>query len=450
MWLWRELYNLNYMNIDWIQQHPYTCTLPFSNFGINLEFDGQRAPELQKTYLRKSCCCQLQDDGDPDAIQKVKQNIQKNLPSKQCVRCYESEKTTGSSERTFSLINASIEQINDFIPVDNCKEFNLSVKFSNLCNLACRSCSPTFSSKYAVTHNLKVPEKLYQDIGLDIEIWELITGTIIDKINQGKIVSINLFGGESFMQPGAIKLLTWLEQQDLCKKINLHVATNGTHLPESVVGFFSKFLHVQIAVSIDSIRENFEYVRWPAKFENIEQNLSTLLKLKNNSNLSMVIKPLWNLNNIFYINDYLDWWQQWFEKHNVSDIPITNVMMYRPHHMTIQNLPVEYRQPLLSILSKAISHKIFLNSVHESLLHFLNGMCDFLDTENSVYDQFELFLLDTAKHDLANKTLMKYGNEKFYNQLSVHHQQLLQDFYSDQSKNQLPSMQKTIYQNLPL
>ena len=438
------------MDIDWIQQHPYTCLLPFSNFGINLEFDGQRTPEFQKTYFRKSCCCQLQDNGASDAIQKVKQNIQQGLPSKQCVRCYESEKTTGSSERTFSLINASHEQINDILPVDNFKEFNLSIKFSNLCNLACRSCSPTFSSKYATVHNLQVPEKLYRDIGQDPEVWKLITDIIVDKINQEKIVTINLFGGESFIQPGAIKLLTWLEQQDFCNKINLHVTTNGTQLPDSVINFFPKFLHVQIAISIDSIGENFEYVRWPAKFETVEGTLDKLLKLKNNSNLSMVIQPLWNLNNIFYIQDYLDWWHTWFNKHNVQDTPISNVMMYRPHHMTIQNLPVEYRQSLLTVLEQARSHELFSNHIHESLLHFLNGMIEFLNTENLVYNQFELYLLDTAKHDLVNKTLMKQGNKKFYNQLTLQHQQLLEAFYLNTSDNQLPIEQKTIYQNLPL
>jgi len=432
------------MDVTWIQQNPYMCVLPFSNFGINLEFDGQRTPALQKTYLRKSCCCQLQDAGDPTAIQKVQQNIQQGLPSKQCNRCYESEKITGSSERTFSLINTSPEQLTDF------NEFNLSIKFSNLCNLACRSCSPTFSSKYASVHRIQVPEQLYQDVGDDPLTWKLITDTIVDKINQGKILTVSLFGGESLIQPGVLKLLKWLDQKDLCKKINLQVTTNGTQLPKSVDILFSKFHQVSVAFSIDSIDQNFEYVRWPAKFKTIENTLDTVLSLTRNNNLSIIVQPLWNLNNIFYIEDYLDWWHNWFEKNSIVNIPISNVMMYRPHHMTIQNLPVEYRSSLNKILKSARMHAIFSNPVHKSLLHYLNGMINFLDTQDLVYDQFELFLLDTAKHDRANQTLMKYGNKRLYDQLSNQHRRLLHDFYTDLSATRMPLDQQKIYQGLPL
>jgi hypothetical protein len=112
--------------------------------------------------------------------------------------------------------------------------------------------------------------------------------------------------------------------------------------------------------------------------------------------------------------------------------------------MTIQNLPVEYRPVLNEILKNARAHAIFSNPIHSSLLHFLNGMIDFLDTKELVYDQFELFLFDTAKHDRANNTLMQHGNKKLYDQLTDRHRQVLQDFYTDLSADQLEERMKQI------
>ncbi len=436
--------------LQWAKKNQHVCILPFTNLGINVEFDGQRSPAKQKTYLRKSCCCNLIADSDKTTIDQVKQSVIHGQLDLHCQRCYDSEQQTGSSERTMALISKSSEHFNKFLNSSEVDDCVLSIKFSNLCNLACRSCSPTFSSKYAQVHQLTIPQELFDDISNTPSVWLDITSTIEQRLLKNPAIALSLFGGETLIQPGAKRLFTWLSENSLLGRVKLQITTNLTNLDTSIYNQFTQFQHVHLCASIDSIEENFSYVRWPGKWNQIQENLNKILPEIQKGKILLTIQPLWNLNNIFYIIDYLDWWLSWFESNNIAQVSIKNVTMFRPFHMTIQNLPLEYRNELNKLLKQAVSHAVFKNKQHDSFKHFLLGMIDFLSNKQEIYDQFELFLYDTAKHDCANQTQMQVGNKRFYDILSTKHQQLLQEFQKSSNLKILPIKQQVIYQQLPL
>ena len=148
--------------------------------------------------------------------------------------------------------------------------------------------------------------------------------------------------------------------------------------------------------------------------------------------------------------DYLDWWHAWLKSTTLDQVVIKNVTMFRPFHLTVQNLPLEYRNQLQNLLMQATDHAIFKHYQHESLSNFLNGLIEFLSTDQKIYDQFELFLFDTARHDCATNSQMQIGNKKFYDLLSIKHQQLLEKLQLDPDVKSLPIQQQHIYSQLPL
>ena len=170
------------------------------------------------------------------------------------------------------------------------------------------------------------------------------------------------------------------------------------------------------------------------------------IEFKKKQKHDITVQPLLNLNNIFYIVDIVDWWHDWFTSKSIDCISIDPVMMFRPHHMTVQNLPVQYRADLVKCLQLALIHPMLQNS-QTILKDYLQGVLEFSQTSNTVYDQFELFLFDTARHDLANKTKMHIGNKKFYQLLSNKHKTLLDQFYHRLDSNLLPTEQQRIYRN---
>jgi hypothetical protein len=437
---------------EWIEQNPYVCMLPFNTHGIQVEFNNKLLPEKQKTYLKNTCCCNLivdqTDDVLPDTpinwFNDIQQTIINAEPNARCQRCYKLEAETGSSERVMSLISTPADEIDNFLSKGQVNSVNFKIKFSNLCNLACRSCSPAFSSKYAQVHNLEVPQALNEDIGEVEEVWNFITKSIQHYVKNNGEVFLSIYGGESLIQPGAIKLLSWLYNNHLAPQISLDITTNLTKVESKLIDLLGHFRAVHFAVSIDSVNENYNYVRCPADFNQVKSNLELIHNNINNININL--QPLWNLNNIFYINDYLTHWQDWFDQQNIHNISISNVVMINPFSLTIQNLPVEYRPALVTELEKARNHRIFSNGANLSFKQWIDGMIEFAQSSTVIHNEhghgFEQFLFNTAKHDCANKTQMQTGNKKFYDILSIADRELLASF-----QNGMPIGHYTIYQS---
>ena len=411
--------------IKWINENQHICLNPYTTLHNEINSTGQ---------IQSTCCCNLkQFNGWFDKSSKIndynftdlKSTIEQSVKNSRCQACYNSEKQIGTSERTIGLLSQRPETINRFLDTGAVDHFEFRIKFSNLCNLACKTCQPEFSSKYAQVYNLPVLKELQEDIGNNATFWNELTSQIVNKCQEISHVSVALFGGESFIQPGAVRLIDWLINNNLSDKIILRLTTNFTNLKENIIKNFDKFKFVSICASIDSVNENYGYVRYPEKFSTITDNLNLIIQNKQNTKINFYITPVWSLHNIFYIVDYLDWWHDWFTEHNIYNININNVSMSEPHIMTVQNLPVEYRQDLLSIVLQALTHKIFENPKHTGLKEYLLGLVSFLSSNTTIYDKFTEFLKQTAKDDSLTGLSMSVGNAKFYNILSDAHKQSL-------------------------
>ena len=441
---------------QWVLENPHVCVLPYSVHHMQIEFDGQRDVDKQRTTLRNSCCCNLAVDTKLDSLEAsvdlavdVKKSMAQGQINSRCSQCHSSEKQTGTSERTMALLAMPPDQLTEFVNTHKVPKFTIRIKFSNLCNLACRSCSPTFSSRYAQTHKITVPDTLTKDIGSNSDNWNFITSSIIKYLSTHNSVNITLLGGESTIQPGAIKLIEWIKENDLSNQISLDFTTNMSVSNSSILSKPLPFKKIHVSASIDSVGKNFEYVRWPAQFQTVVDNFDTIIVDLIKQNHEVTIQPLLNLNNIFYINNILDWWHNWFTINNIDCISIDPVMMFRPYHMTVQNLPVQYRVDLVHHLKTALEHPMLITS-HPGLRDYIQGMLSFAQTTEIVYNQFELYLFDTARHDLANGIKMQQGNNRFYQLLSNEHQELLEQFYGALDPDLLPMEQQQIYWNLPL
>lgn len=441
--------------IQWIKDNKHVCIMPYNTHHMQIEFDGQRDINLQQTFFKNSCCCNLSWDKGLDTVAAmighvatdVKTEIAKGKRSARCQVCYDQENQTGSSERTMSLLNASDNHMQTLITDAAFNEFNIRIKFSNLCNLACRSCSPTFSSRYAQLHGITVPAAVTQDIGDDAKTWSYVQDNFEHYLGKYEYINLTLLGGESLIQPGAIKLLQWLEQKNVLDRINLCLTSNFTNFDTKIKTWLGKFNRLQFAASIDSVHENFEYVRSPANFQTVINNLLVLDSMKTNQ-LSLTVQPLINLNNIYYVTEILDFWQALLPnlKHSVEINPVT---MFRPYHMTVQNLPLEYRESVVKILEQAVKHPIWQTGNH-GLEEYLKGLLEFAKSTDEIYNQFELYLYDTVRHDHANKISMQQGNKKFYDCLTTQHKRLYEQYDLGGGLSLLPADQQQIYFNLPL
>jgi hypothetical protein len=373
----------------------------------------------------------------PDAFANIKQQQLNGEWPVACYRCQKEEQNGGQSERVRAFVELPQDRFEQFVKDQTVSEFEFRIKFSNFCSLACRSCMPEESSTYAKITNTKVNDAFEIDISNDDGYWSFITSRIITLTKKTEFFFVHFIGGETLIQPGMIKLLQWMVRRGIAPNVHLRLTTAITVNPSTeLLGLLSMFNSVDINLSIDSVGENYQYVRWPAKFAKIESNLETLiaynapLMVKKGRKIRVpkwkcAVSPVFSLNNIFYIDDWLDYWYQWYQQHGIVFHNYVANMTMQTNHLDVQALPTQYRPNLSAVLKQCLTHPIF-----EAYPTHLAAIYTFLtltiaELENNQYEPelWEKFLRHTAYFDQKTKLSFTEFNERLYNILTADDQE---------------------------
>ncbi len=154
---------------------------------------------------------------------------------------------------------------------------NLHVKFSNLCNLACRMCDPLSSNLlFKEDENFPIRSDLIKDsnnIVRDIPKDSVFYKSILDNLSNLRYVWFS--GGETLLHDEVWEILNQLYSKGYSKNVDLHINTNGTvKLTEQEIQVIQSFKSLNFHVSIDGIDKLGEYIRtnlvWNKWLENFK------------------------------------------------------------------------------------------------------------------------------------------------------------------------------------
>lgn len=181
----------------------------------------------------------------------------------------------------------------------------------DLCNLKCVICGPKNSSSWK------------QEIGIPIVERKVTNNKIWKTLDLSTIRYIHFNGGEPLLSKEHVSFLLDIPHKNL---VSLFYNTNGTILPDSsLLNLWEQFKLVEIYFSIDDIGERFNYQRYPAKWNDVVNNLqffkdkcpvncvfgvNTTLSILNNNNYENLLK--WLSNNFFVnrVNDPVEYQKQ--------------------------------------------------------------------------------------------------------------------------------------------
>jgi radical SAM protein with 4Fe4S-binding SPASM domain len=221
-----------------------------------------------------------------DNMRQLRLNMLNNTPTESCNRCYEQERAG-----FFSMRNSANKHHGHHINlVDNTKEdgtvekFSMiywDVRFSNLCNLRCRSCGPSFSSSWYQDQLKLAPDYSKDHKALifagkyETDLWE----QLIDHIDH--VEQIYFAGGEPIMMDEHYRILEELERR---KKFNVRLIynTNFTQIKlkdRTVFDYWKKFDSVSVGASLDDSFERGEYIRKGTNWADVEQNRTLMLEI---------------------------------------------------------------------------------------------------------------------------------------------------------------------------
>ena len=213
--------------IVWIKRNPHLCRWPWSKEQMN---------SFQDQPVSTPCCNAQIDFSDFGKIGEEKfANIKTSMLAGKldplCTICDTNEQQGMTSERIQGLIDMPWNEINNLLQNHEEEKNYYSIKFSNTCNLACRSCQPSDSTTYAQTFGLPVENF---DLSLDQMAWQTITENIANSARKKETI-VNLLGGETTIQPGLYKFLDFVQTENLSDQIKISLSSNMTAVTKNLL-----------------------------------------------------------------------------------------------------------------------------------------------------------------------------------------------------------------------
>lgn len=258
------------------------CVLPWTHLSMesaNLEY--------------KMCCvtddiipggfsaskCAPEDALGSVAMDEVRKAMMTGKEVEACRVCYEEEKASTRSMRTFYLESGPDRESELVGLVDEEGRFHrppgiehLEVRLGNLCNLKCVMCSPLNSSAYDDY------EEIFGRAVKDRTPVQEINKTQLERIfpTLRNVRQLTFRGGEPLINRRHEELLEYLVATGRSSEVQLTYTTNGTHLPKRLKKDWQKFKRVHLWVSVDGVGESNEFIRYPSRWDQIEKNLGEI------------------------------------------------------------------------------------------------------------------------------------------------------------------------------
>lgn len=258
-------------------------------------------------------------------------NLQ-NKWSSGCVHCKNVEELNSISHRLeyFHKPDPTIVSNNKFVLK------HIELRLDSLCNIACITCNANSSSRWASEEVRMFGKKNTYKNKQDNYDW------LFNEELWKNVETLVLFGGEPLYSKKTEKILSWLVGNEFSKNIVLNFYTNGTFFNNKILENLSKFKLVDIQFSIDGIEENFEIIRWPAKWNDVLENINNYKKL---NNIIISINYLVSILNIFSIEKDFNYLKTITKKVNF------NFLEY-PNYYNIKNLPDIFKQEIIKEIEK--------------------------------------------------------------------------------------------------
>jgi len=229
----------------------------------------------------------LEEIWNSSGMREIRVNMLNNQPSSACNNCYEKEQAGFFSGRMSANKHHGhhIDKIRDTDPDGTLNQFEMvywDIRFSNLCNLKCRSCGHIFSSQwYQDQTTLAGPEWAKKNQVLNYagkhktDMWEQL------KPHLDYVEQIYFAGGEPLLMEEHYNILEELVRRERFD-VRLIYNTNFTHTrlkDRTVFDYWKLFDSVSVGASLDDRGARAEYIRKGTVWADVETNRRQMLEI---------------------------------------------------------------------------------------------------------------------------------------------------------------------------
>jgi sulfatase maturation enzyme AslB (radical SAM superfamily) len=315
-------------------------------------------------------------------MRRLRRDMLADQPNETCRKCHEQEESGFFSGRQSANKHHGhhINRVHATQPDGTLEKFEMTywdIRFSNLCNLKCRSCGHIFSSQWYQDQaklaggDWKLHNKVLNYAGrTETDMWEQLLPHL-DYVEQ-----IYFAGGEPLLMEEHYRIL-----EELLKRgrtdVRLIYNTNFTHTDlkgRSVFEYWNQFESVAVGASLDDSGARGEYIRKGTDWAQVEQNRRDMLKIC--PQVDFYISPTLSIMNALHLPDFH---RDWVEKGLLRAQDLNVNILQDPVYYRIDIAPSEYKA---EITKKFREHLEWLRPLDhlqrasvgfESAINFMNS-----------------------------------------------------------------------------
>lgn len=378
------------------------CILPWIHMYVNA--DGTVLPCCIAEHHKPLGNTQINTIAEiwnDSAYKTMRRNMIDGHTCNECTACYRSEEVGNKSFR--QSINQRFEK---YVPLalntnadgslDEMHLKYLDVRWSNICNFKCRSCSSTYSSSWATEDN---------DQGHNKKVFIFAGGQNNDELYSqflphfSEIEEFYFAGGEPLLTDKHYDILEYLISIGRTN-VKLRYNTNISNLKykgKSVLDLWQHFNDIDVYASLDSWAARAEYIREGTDWTEIESNILTIRKQVPHVNLQMsTVISAFNVSTLPEFLNYL-FDNNLFEKNKFYP---SFYNLLNPDYYSASILSDDLKLPIIDNLLK-VNYTPYINSQITSVIQYL---------QNTEYDDTDRanFIRHTNKYDaIRNRQFVK-------------------------------------------
>jgi hypothetical protein len=359
----------------WIHLHAYPTGEAFPC--CHAEYDGKIG----------SCKSQSLDQiWNGEAMKQLRSSMLSETPHPTCRRCYEQEESGFFSGRRSANKHHGhhIGRVEGTEPDGHLDRFEMTywdIRFSNLCNLKCRSCGHIFSSSwYQDQAQLAGPEwKRTHNIlnyagRTEIDMWEQLEPHL-DHVEQ-----IYFAGGEPLIMDEHYRILDELERRGRFD-VRLIYNTNFTQVrlrDRLVFDYWRRFESVSVGASLDAMGTRAEYIRKGTRWADVEENRRIMMEMC--PRVDFYISPTLSIMNAWHLPDFH---RAWVEQGLIRAQDLNVNILQDPLFYRIDIAPKEFKQKLKSKFQEHLKWLCPQDSLQRATVGFESAINFMMATDNS-------------------------------------------------------------------
>lgn len=296
-----------------------------------------------------------------------------------CTRCYEQE-----ASGFFSGRRSANKHHGHHIKKLQSNPFEMTywdIRFSNLCNLRCRSCGHIFSSQWFQDQaKLAGPEWAGTNTVLnfagrtEIDMWEQLVPHF-DYVEQ-----IYFAGGEPLMMDEHYRILEELERRGRFD-VRLIYNTNftQTRLKDRLVfDYWKKFESVAVGASLDAMGPRAEYIRKGTSWSEVEENRRRMLEVC--PKVDFYISPTLSIMNAWHLPDFH---RTWVNQGLIRPQDLNVNILQDPAHYRIDIAPSTYKERLRQRFEEHLDWLRPQDPLQRATVGFESAITFMMSTDNS-------------------------------------------------------------------